>query len=51
MVMSIWDSIVELVGEAEKFIVANYDEPFLWITIFCVLLAIAYFAISNLANK
>lgn len=51
MVVNIWNSIVETVGKAEKFIVANYDEPFLWIIIFGVLLAIAYIAISKLADK
>lgn len=51
MVISIWDSLVEISEKIEKFMVANYDEPFLWLIIFIVLLVVAYFGISKLANK
>lgn len=47
----IWNSITKFVDDSHDFIMANYDEPFLWIIIFVVLLAICYGAISNMANK
>ena len=51
MVISIWDSIVEIFDKVEKFMIKNYDEPFLWVTLFVVLMTIAYVTISSLANK
>lgn len=51
MLMDIKDTLVEIAEKLEKFMEANYDEPFLWIGIFVVLLIVAYFGISKLANK
>lgn len=51
MILSIWDTLQKYALEFERFIITNYDEPFLWIGIFVFLLAICYFAISSLANK
>ena len=51
MVLSIWDTIKDWVLEAEKYIERNADEPFLWLGIFGVLLAVCFLAISNLSNK
>lgn len=47
----IWNKLTELTNKFHDFIMNNYDEPFLWITILVVLLLITYWAISNLANK
>lgn len=51
MLISVWDSVVEISEQVEDFMIDNFDEPFLWIGIFVALLAIAYFGISKLANK
>ena len=51
MLMNIKDTLVEISEKLEKFMISNYDEPFLWIGLFVALLLIAYFGISKLANK
>lgn len=47
----IWNNLLELSNKFTDFIVDNYNEPFLWITIFIILLLIGYLAISALGNK
>lgn len=47
----IWNKLTEITNEFYDFIMNHYDEPFLWITIFIILMVICYAAISNLANK
>lgn len=55
MILSIftdlWDKMKELSDKFYDFIMRNYSEPFFWIIIFGILLLVAYYAISNLANK
>ncbi len=46
-----WSKITEWSNQFYDFIMNHYDEPFLWIIIFAILLVIAYAAISNLGNK
>ncbi len=46
-----WDKVVEFSDSCYDYIMRNYDQPFFWIIIFGVLLLIAYWAISNFANK
>lgn len=47
----IWSGITNIFDELHDLVMTNYDQPFLWIIIFGVLLAICYAAISNMANK
>lgn len=51
MIISIWDSLKEISNDFKDFIMENFDNPFFWIIIFGVLLAIGIAAISNLADK
>jgi len=51
MIVNIWDFLVEISEKLEKFMVTNYDEPFLWIGIFVGLIVLAFYGISSLANK
>lgn len=51
MIISIWDSLKEISNNFKDFIMKNFDNPFFWIIIFGILLAIAIAAISNLADK
>ncbi len=55
MILSIftdlWDKITQLSDKFYKFVMDNYTEPFFWIIIFGILLAVAYYAISSLSNK
>ncbi len=48
---NLWNSLTEFSNGCYDFIMNHYDEPFLWIILFGILLLIAYVAISNLANK
>lgn len=47
----IWKTITDIFNSFEELIMNNYDEPFLWIAIFVILLVIAFTTISSLANK
>lgn len=47
----IWTKITEIFGNFYDFIMKYYNEPFLWIFLFVILLLIAYMAIANLTNK
>lgn len=49
--IDIWNKITELYEKFYNFIMQNYNEPFLWIILFGILLLIAYIAIANLTNK
>lgn len=55
MTLNIFDDIFDWLKEVSdqfyRFVMDNYNEPFLWITIFGILLLIAVYGISNLANK
>ena len=51
MIVSIWESSTELANNFNRFIENNFDNPFLWIVLFIVLLLIAVVTISNLADK
>ena len=51
MIVSIWDFFQGISEKIEKFMIANYDEPFLWIGLFAGLLAIALYGIAKLADK
>lgn len=51
MIISIWDTLKEVSNNCKDFIMENFDNPFFWIIIFGVLLAIGIMAISNLADK
>ena len=47
----IWNKLTEISNECYDFIMSNFDEPFLWIIILVVLIAISYGTIANIANK
>lgn len=47
----IWTQITNFFNNFYDFVMKNYDEPFFWIILFCLLLLIAYTAINTLANK
>lgn len=47
----IWNSIVNLVNKFQDLIVEYQTEPLFWLILFIILLVIAYWAISSLANK
>lgn len=51
MVVSVWDFFIKLSEKLDKFIIKYFDEPLFWLIIFCLLLGIAYYGISKLANK
>lgn len=48
---NIWNQINKLSNDFYNFVMKNYDQPFFWIIIFCILLLIAYATINSLANK
>lgn len=49
--LSIWDDLLSFSDDVKDFIMNHYNEPFLWIAILVVLLFVAYFGISKLADK
>ncbi len=48
---NIWTSLTEWSNECYKFIMNHFDEPFFWIILAIILIAITFWAISDLANK
>lgn len=48
---NIWDGIKDVFDNFHDLVMSNYDQPFLWIAIFAILLVICYATISNIANK
>lgn len=47
----IWTKLTDFSNDCYNYIMNHFDNPFLWIIIVVVLVAIGYGAISNLANK
>lgn len=48
---NIWEGIKEFGDDAYNFIMNNYDQPFFWLIIFGVMLALGLFGISKFADK
>ena len=51
LVMGIFDEIKKVFNDIGKFVEKNYSEPFFWIILFVVLLAVSLYVISELADK
>ena len=51
MVLNITDTIKKVINDAIDFVDKNFDEPFLWIGIFLVLLLLSVGVINSLGNK
>lgn len=46
-----WTKLNEISDSCYNFVMSHYDEPFLWLIIFVILLVVGYKAITAMANK
>ena len=51
MILSIMDWLEEISNKISSFVGKNFDNPFFWVIVFGVLLAIGIYGISKLADK
>ena len=51
MILNITDNFRKIIRDAMDFVDKNFDEPFLWIGIFLVLLLLSVGVINSLGNK